>query len=564
MREHWFFGLHLFNEPLIVINDPELVKLVPIKNFSSFRDLGSYNNEHKDPLSANLARLCGDKWRSLRTKLSPAFTSGKLKQMYPLLEEISRELVRAVDDSLSTSDLVGMKDLVSRFTIDCISSIAFGLNCNSLGRGEDEQEVYRHGKMSNDFGKMFVLLTFYVPSLVKFCPVPPAKRKEVHNKMVARRRTENLARKDVLDMLVQLMDQGRIELDDEESCTRDADFKQKETLRKQPGAALLNRVCAEDFDIPGSNYRVPRGMMLVIPINGLHSDPEKFDPTRFTPENTANRHNFTYLPFGEGPRICIGKRLGILKPKIALCYLLREFRFSPSKYTRTPLTYMNNFFIQVPSGGVYSKVEIRRHRSRCARIIISYTCNIGSGGGHRTGPVVRIQAPMPTAHGNGGFECCFVRFCTCVHVEFIKSLPGVFKGLETLLSGMIQSLLINYGLRYSATIGTAFEGSLTTSSACFFTSAMLLVCYIVSEKSYRLIRASLFEMMFNALACFLYLTSAAYLAIATKLFLWPIYSFTAGFDVYPAMTAAYTLSCAAGLLHGVDAYYCLSEFRGQR
>lgn len=61
-----------------------------------------------------------------------------------------------------------------------------------------------------------------------------------------------------------------------------------------------------------------------------------------------------------------------------------------------------------------------------------------------------------------------------------------------IISGLIQSLLINYGLRYSTTIGSAFEGSLTTSSACFLTSAVLLACYIISEKSYRLIKSSLF------------------------------------------------------------------------
>lgn len=66
-----------------------------------------------------------------------------------------------------------------------------------------------------------------------------------------------------------------------------------------------------------------------------------------------------------------------------------------------------------------------------------------------------------------------------------------------MISGFIQSLLINYGLRHSSTIGNAFEGALTTSSACFFTSTVLLACYFLSEKSYRLIRASLFVSFFH-------------------------------------------------------------------
>ncbi|CAD1476134.1 unnamed protein product [Heterotrigona itama] len=168
-------------------------------------------------------------------------------------------------------------------------------------------------------------------------------------------------------------------------------------------------------------------------------------------------------------------------------------------------------------------------------------------GRNGTGPVIRMSSTG--THAAGGVECCFCRCCTCIHVEFLKTLPGVLKLSETIISGLIQSLLINYGLKYSTTIGSAFEGSLTTSSACFLTSAVLLACYIVSEKSYKLIRSSLFsyklfsfshqELMFNALASFLYLSSASYLAFSTKIFLLPQYYISPGFDVYPAMTASY-------------------------
>ena len=61
-----------------------------------------------------------------------------------------------------------------------------------------------------------------------------------------------------------------------------------------------------------------------------------------------------------------------------------------------------------------------------------------------------------------------------------------------LINFIIQALLINYGLKYHAQIGTAFEGALTTSSACFLNSGVLLICYIFSEKSYKLIQASYF------------------------------------------------------------------------
>ncbi|XP_006557896.1 protein singles bar isoform X3 [Apis mellifera] len=158
-----------------------------------------------------------------------------------------------------------------------------------------------------------------------------------------------------------------------------------------------------------------------------------------------------------------------------------------------------------------------------------------------TGPVIRMSSTA--THAAGGVECCFCRCCTCIHLEFLKTLPGVLKLCETIISGLIQSLLINYGLRYSTTIGSAFEGSLTTSSACFLTSAVLLACYIVSEKSY---------------------SSASYLAFSTKIFLLPEYYIKPGFDVYPAMTAAYIMSGFVGILHGADAYFCYTHYRTGR
>ncbi|XP_016843304.1 protein singles bar-like [Nasonia vitripennis] len=107
------------------------------------------------------------------------------------------------------------------------------------------------------------------------------------------------------------------------------------------------------------------------------------------------------------------------------------------------------------------------------------------------GPVVKTAAPERT-HGVGGIGCCCIRCCTCVHVEFLKTLPGMIKVLEALVNFIIQGLLVNYGLKYHAQIGSAFEGALTTSAACFLNSGVLLLCYIFSEKSYKLVQSSYF------------------------------------------------------------------------
>lgn len=86
-----------------------------------------------------------------------------------------------------------------------------------------------------------------------------------------------------------------------------------ETARKHSPLPSLNRQCNQDYKIPNSNFIIPKGMKIIIPVSGLHydsdiyPDPEKFDPTRFSKENIATRNSFSYLAFGEGPRNCIGK-----------------------------------------------------------------------------------------------------------------------------------------------------------------------------------------------------------------------------------------------------------------
>lgn len=87
-----------------------------------------------------------------------------------------------------------------------------------------------------------------------------------------------------------------------------------ETLRKWPGAVSLDRMCTKDFvfEADGKRIEIKRGQTIIIPVVGLHHDPqyfpnpEKFDPERFSSENKDNITPFTYMPFGEGPRICIG------------------------------------------------------------------------------------------------------------------------------------------------------------------------------------------------------------------------------------------------------------------
>lgn len=89
-----------------------------------------------------------------------------------------------------------------------------------------------------------------------------------------------------------------------------------ETLRKWSPAVALDRVCTKPYklNVDGRSYQFNVGDVLWLPVLGIHRDekyypnPEKFDPDRFNETNKANINPASYLPFGVGPRNCIGSR----------------------------------------------------------------------------------------------------------------------------------------------------------------------------------------------------------------------------------------------------------------
>ncbi len=115
----------------------------------------------------------------------------------------------------------------------------------------------------------------------------------------------------------------------------------EEALRLYPPAGFLTRT-ARAFDIL-SGHNVAAGMTVILPIYALHRHallwdaPEAFNPDRFAPEATAARHRFAYLPFGGGPRICIGAGFALMEAQIILATLIARYRFAlPQGFTPDP------------------------------------------------------------------------------------------------------------------------------------------------------------------------------------------------------------------------------------
>jgi cytochrome P450 len=107
----------------------------------------------------------------------------------------------------------------------------------------------------------------------------------------------------------------------------------REALRFYPPAFAVDRVAMEEVEIGG--YSFPRLTPFVVPIHAIHRnpalwpDPECFDPGRFAPELEAKRSRTAYLPFGIGPRVCIGATFAELEALLLLGQIAQRFEFEP-------------------------------------------------------------------------------------------------------------------------------------------------------------------------------------------------------------------------------------------
>ncbi|XP_013140393.1 PREDICTED: cytochrome P450 6B1-like [Papilio polytes] len=138
-----------------------------------------------------------------------------------------------------------------------------------------------------------------------------------------------------------------------------------ETLRKYPIIDPLQRNAQADYTIPGTNVTIKKGQTVLINALGIHRDPkyypnpEKFDPERFSPENEKDRHSCAYLPFGTGPRNCIGLRFAKVQSRVCVVKFLSKYRVEPSKNTPRHLEYDPIRLVLFPKGGIHLNV-VRR------------------------------------------------------------------------------------------------------------------------------------------------------------------------------------------------------------
>lgn len=158
-----------------------------------------------------------------------------------------------------------------------------------------------------------------------------------------------------------------------------------ETLRMYPPVPTLTRICVQDYKMKNTDVVIEKDTSILISTLGLQRDPEyfpnpdKFDPERFSEENKKNRHPFVHLPFGDGPRNCIGNiviikhtvynnnisdnyfflglRFGVMQSKIGIASIIRRYNVTISPKTKMPLQMNPQVFLLKSIETLYLKAK---------------------------------------------------------------------------------------------------------------------------------------------------------------------------------------------------------------
>ncbi|XP_005413825.1 PREDICTED: cytochrome P450 3A9-like isoform X4 [Chinchilla lanigera] len=360
------WGLYEGRHPVLFITDPDMIKTVLVKEFYS-----AFTN-HKPIRPAVLMRKSlfsseDGQWKRIRTLLSPTFSSGKLKEMFPIIEQYADVLLKNLKREAEKGVPVPMKDIFGAYSMDVITGTSFGVNVDSLNNPRDPF-VEKVKKLLNfDFFNPLIFIgplsdgeiaaqsiafifagyetTSSALSFIMYeLATHPDVQKKLQQEIDAALPNKALPTYDVLGEMEYL------------------DMVVNETLRLHPIATRTQRICKKDVEVNG--VFISKGTVVMVPIFVLHHDPkhwqnsEDFRPERFSKKNKENIEPYTYMPFGAGPRNCIGMRFALMNIKLAVTKVLQNFSLQPCKETEVPLKLSRKNLLQ-PEKPIVLKVVSR-------------------------------------------------------------------------------------------------------------------------------------------------------------------------------------------------------------
>lgn len=411
------YGKFEGTKPNIYIGDCDLVRSVLVKDFDHFinrRDLG-IKDEY---LRSTIDNLRDHQWKKVRTAVTPAFSSGKVKKMSLMMKKSADQFADRLASKIeSEGHKHEIEGLFTTYVVDVISKCAFGMHIENLG-GEDDEISKRASKIFSSEGSTSpaIVIPLMFPSLLRLLTkylfsdelryITNLIASMVKDRFAKGQRLDDfvdMARASINDLLKETTEYGSFSKEEIEEViiaqaaiffsagldtssitlsstiyllAKNPEVQQKllalidekleqhgeichemfvdfpyidqvinEVQRFYSPAIFLERECNKD--ITYDQFHIKKGMLVTVAVNAIHyskeyyDEPEKFDPERWDPANKGKLHPYAYLPFGTGPRNCIGMRFALESMKIAICTMVKRFELFAVEETADKLRVDN-------------------------------------------------------------------------------------------------------------------------------------------------------------------------------------------------------------------------------
>uniref|UniRef100_A0A672MVR3 unspecific monooxygenase n=1 Tax=Sinocyclocheilus grahami TaxID=75366 RepID=A0A672MVR3_SINGR len=430
------WGIYDGRLPILMVTDLEMIKVIMVKECYS-----TFTNRRVNlagPFADGITVVKDERWKRIRSSLSPYFTSGRLKEIFPIAVTHADRFIKNMQKK--DEQPVKVKEVVAPYSLDVVTSSSFSVDIDSINNADDPfvtniKKFFKFslfnplililGMLFLSFKKLhYTVYYLFSRSYLEFFYNVLKKIKDEHNK-------ESNGRVDFLKLMLQNQIPGdHFEDTDEQPAkgltdheilsqslvfilggyettsttltyllynlatnpdcleklveeidtnfppdtpiTYDALMKMdylemaiNESMRLLPTAPRLERSSKKTVELNG--VTIPKDTLVGIPTYVLCRDPQlwespdEFRPERFSPESKSEINQYAFLPFGLGPRNCIGMRFAQMIMKLLVVKLLQNFNMETCKETQIPLEMNAAFQPKVP---ITLKFIPRSHKAK--------------------------------------------------------------------------------------------------------------------------------------------------------------------------------------------------------
>ncbi|CAH1991858.1 unnamed protein product [Acanthoscelides obtectus] len=338
-----YFGIFVYDEPHLVIKDPQLIKQILVKDANSFPDRTNAAPQHNEIIANLLFFQKSPNWKVYRSKISPAFTSGKLKLMFHSINEISQNLNRYIEKHLGD---IEAKEVCAKFSTEAIARCAFGLKAHCF---EDENAAFRKvGRRLFDFSWRNAIIQsayFFRPDWVSWLHLDFFDKQvsdymiEVFSNVMKQREDTNTKGNDFLDMLIELK--------------KNQDLKEKYSFEG-------NKVIAQAFQFFLAGFETTSSL-ISFTLYELCKNPKYQNTVREEIKTTIDKDGGITYENVMGMKyldMCVqGERFGLLATKLALVRILSEFEVVRNMKTPDVIDFTPKSFILQSKIGLPMKIK---------------------------------------------------------------------------------------------------------------------------------------------------------------------------------------------------------------